>query len=157
MKHSMKPKFPKNKLRNEDTKMKKKIAKVHPRIKGRSTLFALWSCNIFWEWTGGSEPTQGDISGRPLWISHRIHFVFLIASILDFSSHPLWISHRIHFGFLIASTLYFSSLLLCISPSHPFWALIWALSVPLQACKAPGSQSFQIATNSMTETVQLNI
>ena len=139
----MKPKFPKNKLRNEDTKMKKKIAKVHPRIKGRSTLFALWSCNIFWEWTGGSEPTQGDISSRPLWISHRIHFgfligstldfssdplcishhihfVFLIASILDLSLHPFWIYHHIHFGFIIASTLYFSSLLLCISPSHPF-------------------------------------
>ena len=102
----MKPKFPKNKLRNEDTKMKKKIAKVHPRIKGRSTLFALWSCNIFWEWTGGSEPTQGDISGRPLWISHRIHFGFLIAFTLDFSLHPFCISHHTHFGFLITTTYF---------------------------------------------------
>ena len=101
----MKPKFPKNKLRNEDTKMKKKIAKVHPRIKGRSTLFALRSCNIFWEWTGGSEPTRE--------ISVADHFGFFITSILDFSSHPFWISHRIHFGFLIASTLDLSL--------HPLW------------------------------------
>ena len=80
---------------------------MHSRIKGRSTLFALWSCNIFWEWTGGSEPTQGDISNRPLWISHHIHFGFLIASTLGFSSHTRYTLYFSHNYFPIVSILSF--------------------------------------------------
>ena len=46
--------------------------------KRRSTLFTLWSCNIFWEWIGGLEPKQEDIS--------RPHFGLLITFILSFNT-----------------------------------------------------------------------
>ena len=108
-----------------------------------------------------------DFSSHSLWISHCIHFVFLttptldfslqlhtlyfpITSILDFSSHPLWIYHCIHFVFIITTTLYFP-----ITFILRFDRIFLPYLVPLPARKAPGSQSFQIATNSMSATLQL--